>query len=91
MTIEDCRLPMNTLALFLQSVLLALLASLAVSGLMLPVAGFLQGGTYNCLNFGLADCVSTLQVSLLIYGPLFSILGTVIGTPVLMVILGLRR
>ena len=76
---------------FVLAIVLATATSLIVAGLFLPFAGMLEGGEYNCLNDGVLSCVSMIPLSALIYGPLFTIVGTVIGTPVFMLVLEWRR
>lgn len=81
---------MSKLGALVISAALAVTASLVVAGLFLPIYGIFQGGTYNCLNSGIGECVSYIPLSALIYGPIFSIAGTVVGTPVFMIILTCR-
>jgi len=81
---------MKTLGRLLLSAVLSFVTSLVVAGLFLPVYGIFEGGPYNCLNDSVATCLSGIPLSALIYGPLFSIAGTVIGTPIFMVILAFR-
>lgn len=81
---------MKILGRLILSSVLAFVASLIVAGLFLPVYGIVEGGSYNCLADGVETCLSSILLSALIYGPLFSIAGVVIGTPVFMVILALR-
>lgn len=78
---------MKTLGTLIVSAVLAIFASLVAAGLFLPVYGIFQGGSYNCLNDGIRECTVMIPLSALIYGPLFSIVGTLLGTPVLMAIL----
>ena len=51
---------------------------------------FLPPDGVSCLNEGIAGCMRTLEISLLVYGPLFCIIGVLIGTPVFMLLLYLR-
>ena len=81
---------MRTLGRLLVSAVLAFLVSLIVAGLFLPVYDIFEGGPYNCLEDGIAACVAGIPLSALIYGPLFSIVGVVIGTPVFMAIFAMR-
>lgn len=81
---------MKTLGRLILSAILAFTASLIVAGLFLPLYGFFEGGQHNCLNDGIAQCIASIPLSALLYGPLFSIVGTPIGTLVLMVILAWR-
>jgi hypothetical protein len=41
---------------------------------------------HNCLNDGIGECISIVPLSALIYGPLFSIAGVLVGTPIFMMI-----
>jgi hypothetical protein len=59
-------------------------------GVFLPVYGIFEGGPYNCLKDGIAVCIAGIPLSALIYGPLFSIAGVLIGTPVFMAIFAMR-
>ena len=77
---------MRTLGNLTLSAVLALFCSLVVAGLFLPVYGIFEGGTHNCLNDGIGECASIVPLSALIYGPLFSIAGVLVGTPIFMVI-----
>ncbi|MCW5710720.1 hypothetical protein [Shinella sp.] len=81
---------MRTLGLLLLSAILAFVASLVVAGLFLPVYGLFEGDPHNCLKDGIGQCASLVVLSALIYGPLFTIVGTVVGTPVVMAILAWR-
>ena len=82
---------MKTLGRLVFSALLALLASVAVAALFLPFHSiFLPPDGVSCLNEGISGCVRTLEISLLVYGPLFSIIGVLTGTPVFMLLLHLR-
>ncbi|WP_043003026.1 hypothetical protein [Comamonas testosteroni] len=82
---------MKTLGRLVLSAFLALLASLAVAALFLPFHSiFLPPDGVSCLNEGIAGCMRTLEISLLVYGPLFCIVGVLIGTPVFMLLLYLR-
>ncbi|HEV7320246.1 MAG TPA: hypothetical protein VGO04_16735 [Ensifer sp.] len=81
---------MRTLGTLIASAVLAFVVSLLAAGLFLPIYGIFQGGSYNCLKDGIAECTSMIPFSALIYGPLFSIGGVLIGTPVFMVILAGR-
>lgn len=81
---------MKTLGRLILSAVLAFLSSLVVAGLFLPVYGIFEGGSYNCLNDGVQTCLSAVPLSALIYGPLFSIAGIVIGTPIFMMFLAPR-
>jgi hypothetical protein len=81
---------MGTLGSLIVSAALAFLVSLIVAGLFLPVYGIFEGGPYNCLKDGIAVCTAGIQLSALIYGPLFSIVGVLIGTPVFMAIFAMR-
>jgi hypothetical protein len=81
---------MKPLGRLILSAALAFVTSLVVAGLFLPIYGIVEGGPYNCLNDGVGTCLSGILLSALIYGPLFSIAGVVIGTPVFMVVLALR-
>lgn len=72
------------------SAVLAFAASLVVAGLFLPVYGIFEGGSHNCLNDGVGECLSFIPLSALIYGPLFCLTGVLIGTPVFMMILAWR-
>ncbi len=82
---------MKTLGRLVFSALLALLASVAVAALFLPFHSiFLPPDGVSCLNEGISGCVRALEISLLVYGPLFSIIGVLTGTPILMLLLHLR-
>ncbi|KOF13966.1 hypothetical protein AC244_29135 [Ensifer adhaerens] len=81
---------MKTLGRLILSAILAFISSLIVLGLFLPVYGVFEGGTHNCLKDGLGTCFSMIPLSVLIYGPLFSIGGVLIGTPVFMTVLAWR-
>ena len=81
---------MRSLSLLLLSAVLAFCASLAVAGLFLPVYSLFEGGTHSCLAGGLAQCLSWIPLSALFYGPLFSIVGVALGTPLVMTILACR-
>ncbi|MGE6786074.1 hypothetical protein ACQKGL_26485 [Ensifer adhaerens] len=81
---------MRTLGTLIVSAVLAFVVSLLVAGLFLPVYGIFQGGSYNCLKDGIQECTSMIPLSALIYGPLFSIIGILVGTPVFMAILATR-
>lgn len=82
---------MKTLGRLVLSAFLALLASLAVAALFLPFHSiFLPPDGVSCLNEGIAGCMRALEISLLVYGPLFCIVGVLIGTPVFMLLLYLR-
>ncbi|TYK69794.1 hypothetical protein FSY59_15830 [Comamonas sp. Z3] len=82
---------MKTLSRLVLSAFLALLASLAVAALFLPFHSiFLPPDGVSCLNEGLSGCMRALEISLLVYGPLFCIIGVLIGTPVFMLLLYLR-
>ncbi|WP_457583605.1 hypothetical protein [Ensifer canadensis] len=81
---------MKTLGRLILSAALAFAASLIVAGLFLPVYGIFEGGTHDCLKDGLGTCFSMIPLSALIYGPLFSIFGLLIGTPVFMTVLAWR-
>ena len=82
---------MKTLGRLVFSALLALLASVAVAALFLPFHSiFLPPDGVSCLNEGLSGCMRALEISLLVYGPLFCIIGVLIGTPVFMLLLYLR-
>lgn len=82
---------MKTLGRLVLSAFLALLASLAVAALFLPFYSiFLPPDGVSCLNEGIAGCMRALEISLLVYGPLFCIIGVLIGTPVFMLLLYLR-
>ena len=82
---------MKTLGRLVFSAFLALLASLAVAALFLPFHSiFLPPDGVSCLNEGISECMHALEISLLVYGPLFSIIGVLIGTPVFMLLLYLR-
>lgn len=78
---------MKILALLIQSAALAISASLIVSGLFLPFHGLLEGGPSNCLTMDIGACLADISLSALIYGPLFCIFGTLIGTPAFMILL----
>ena len=79
---------MKTLGRLVLSAFLALLASLAVAALFLPFHSiFLRPDGVSCLNEGLSGCMRALEISLLVYGPLFCIIGVLIGTPVFMLLL----
>lgn len=81
---------MKTLGRLVFSALLALLASVAVAALFLPLHSiFLPPDGVSCLNEGISGCVRALEISLLVYGPLFSIIGVLTGTPILMLLLHL--
>lgn len=71
------------------SVLCSFVACLIVAGLFLPIYGIFEGGPHNCLTTGLNECISTIPLSMLIYGPLFSIFGILIGTPIFLIIFSL--
>jgi hypothetical protein len=82
---------MKTLSRLVLSVFLALLASLAVAALFLPFHSiFLPPDGVSCLHEGISECIRTLEISLLVYAPLFCIIGVLIGTPVFMLLLYLR-
>ena len=82
---------MKTLGRLVFSALLALLAGVAVAALFLPFHSiFLPPDGVSCLNEGLSGCMRALEISLLVYGPLFCIIGVLIGTPVFMLLLYLR-
>ena len=82
---------MKTLSRLVFSAFLALLASLAVAALFLPFHSiFLPPDGVSCLHEGISGCIRTLEISLLVYGPLFCIIGVLIGTPVFMLLLYLR-
>ena len=82
---------MKTLSRLVFSAFLALLASLAVAARFLPSHSFsLPPDGITCLNEGIAECMRALEISLLVYGPLFSIIGVLIGTPIFMLLLYLR-
>lgn len=82
---------MKPLGRLVLSAFLALLASLAVAALFLPFHSiFLPPDGVSCLNEGLSGCMRALEISLLVYGPLFCIIGVLIGTPVFMLLLYLR-
>jgi len=81
---------MKTLGRLVLSAILAILASLIVAGLFLPVYGIVEGGPYNCLPDGVGTCLSGIPLSALLYGPLFSIAGLLVLTPVFMTILSWR-
>lgn len=82
---------MKTLGRLILSAFLALLASLAVAALFLPFHSiFLSPDGVSCLHEGISGCIRTLEISLLVYGPLFCIIGVLIGTPVFMLLLYLR-
>ena len=82
---------MKTLGRLVLSAFLALLASLAVAALFLPFHSiFLPPDGVSCLNEGLSGCMRALEISLLVYGPLFCMIGVLIGTPVFMLLLYLR-
>lgn len=81
---------MKTLGRLVLSAILAILASLIVAGLFLPVYGIVEGGPHNCLPDGVGTCLSEIPLSALLYGPLFSIAGLLILTPVFMTILSWR-
>ena len=79
---------MKTLGRLILSAFLALLASLAVAALFLPFHSiFLPPDGVSCLHEGISGCIRTLEISLLVYGPLFCIIGVLIGTPVFMLLL----
>ena len=82
---------MKTLGRLILSAFLALLASLAVAALFLPFHSiFLPPDGVSCLHEGISGCIRTLEISLLVYAPLFCIIGVLIGTPVFMLLLYLR-
>ena len=82
---------MKTLGRLVLSAFLALLASLAVAALFLPFHSiFLPPDGVSCLHEVISGCIRTLEISLLVYGPLFCIIGVLIGTPVFMLLLYLR-
>ena len=82
---------MKTLSRLVFSAFLALLASLAVAALFLPFHSiFLPPDGVSCLHEGISGCIRTLEISLLVYAPLFCIIGVLIGTPVFMLLLYLR-
>jgi len=82
---------MKTLGRLVLSAFLALLTSLAVAALFLPFHSiFLPPDGISCLNEGIAGCMRALEISLLVYGPLFCIIGVLIGTPVFMLLLYLH-
>ena len=82
---------MKTLGRLVFSALLALLAGVAVAALFLPFHSiFLPPDGVSCLHEGISGCIRTLEISLLVYAPLFCIIGVLIGTPVFMLLLYLR-
>lgn len=82
---------MKTLGRLVFSALLALLASVAVAALFLPFHSiFLPPDGVSCLNEGISGCLRALEISLLVYGPLFCIIGVLIGTPIFMLLLYLH-
>ncbi|BDR08860.1 hypothetical protein CTR2_R21980 [Comamonas thiooxydans] len=82
---------MKILGRLVLSVFLALLASLAVAALFLPFHSiFLPPDGVSCLHESLSGCMRTLEISLLVYAPLFCIIGVLIGTPIFMLLLYLR-
>lgn len=82
---------MKTLGRLVLSAFVALLASLAVAALFLPFHSiFLPPDGVSCLNEGISGCMRALEISLLVYGPLFCIIGVLIGTPIFMLLLYLR-
>ncbi|UUC95957.1 MULTISPECIES: hypothetical protein [Comamonas] len=82
---------MKTLGRLVFSAFLALLASIAVAALFLPFHSiFLPPDGVSCFNEGISGCMRALEISLLVYGPLFCIIGVLIGTPVFMLLLYLR-
>ena len=82
---------MKTLGRLILSAFLALLASMAVAALFLPFHSiFLPPDGVSCLHEGISGCIRTLEISLLVYAPLFCIIGVLIGTPVFMLLLYLR-
>jgi hypothetical protein len=82
---------MKTLGRLVFSALLALLASVAVAALFLPFHSiFLPPDGASCLNEGISGCLRALEISLLVYGPLFCIIGVLIGTPIFMLLLYLH-
>ncbi|CUA93108.1 hypothetical protein [Comamonas thiooxydans] len=82
---------MKTLSRLVLSAFVALLASLVVAALFLPFHSiFLPPDGVSCLNQGIAECMRALEISLLVYGPLFCIIGVLIGTPIFMLLLYLR-
>ncbi len=64
--------------------LIAGVISLAAAGLFLPFYGALEAAPYYCLDDGLSACLDAITLSALLYGPLFCLVGTAIGTPLLM-------
>lgn len=67
------------------------LIGLAVAILFLPLFGLLDGSAWACLTIGWRDCLSGAIWGLLIFGPIFSILGLIIGAPALFIWLGKSR
>ena len=73
--------------------LISFASSIIVAGLFLPVYSIIVGGWHSCLAGpygGWHSCLDGIPISALIYGPLFSIIGTPLGTPVVWVLLKLR-
>jgi len=72
--------------------LISFATSVLAAGLFLPVYGIIVGDGHSCLAYGgWRDCLNGIPISALIYGPLFSIIGTPLGTPVVWVLLKLRE
>lgn len=77
---------MQTLGRFIIALIVAVALSIVASGCFLPIAGIVEGGDANCFATSLAECVSYVQWSILLYGPWFAIAGAVVGTPLLLML-----
>ncbi|MGG4604045.1 hypothetical protein ACLPHM_04535 [Paenalcaligenes sp. Me131] len=77
---------MQTLVRTLLALISAVALSVVVAGLFLPVASVLQGAEFTCLSEGITECVSWIPMSAVLYGPLFAIVGAVVGTPLLLML-----
>ncbi|AZR92407.1 hypothetical protein BBB39_00465 [Bordetella trematum] len=75
---------MKTLVRLSVCALIAFAISLAAAGLFLPLYGAFQADPYTCLDDGINACLDVITLSALVYGPLFCLVGTGIGTPLLM-------
>lgn len=82
---------MQTLVRTLLALLVAVALSVVVAGLFLPVVSVFQGPEFSCLNEGIGVCFSWIPMSALLYGPLFVIVGAVVGTPVLLMLWAWRQ
>lgn len=66
------------------------LIGLSVAILSLPVFAILDGSAGFCLTEGWEDCASGAIWSLLLFGPLFLIIGLFFGSPAIFIWLGKR-